>query len=147
MNFMRWLLIVGSLFLTACAGTQQIKFQPTEVISKDVYTQSLKNNGVVLMDINWGRWWGCVEYENAQLISLAFDRLPVQVVDDESEPALVLHSPSRVMVDLRWTPKTGQCAKLVPIQKWMNFIFSAKKKISMPRREVNFGSEQILLGL
>jgi hypothetical protein len=99
MRLVRWMLIVAALNLAACAGTQPIKFQATEVISKDVYTQSPKTNGVVLMDINWGRWWGCGGYENAQLISLAFDRLPVQVIDDQSEPALVLHSPSRIMVD------------------------------------------------
>lgn len=100
MNFARGLLVVVAFTLSACAGvTQPIKFQSTNVITKDIYAQSKTTNGVVLLDINWGRWWGCGGRENAQLISLAFDKLPVRTLENEGEPSLVVHGPSRLMVD------------------------------------------------
>lgn len=100
MNLKKWLTIIMAFTLSACAGvTQPIKFQGTNVITKDAYAQTSRTNGVVLMDINWGRWWSCGGHENAQLIALAFDRLPVRTLEDEAEPSLVVHSPSRLMVD------------------------------------------------
>ena len=72
-----WLVIVVVFTLSACAGvTQPIKFPGTNIVTKEVYAQTDKTNGVVLLDINWGRWWGCGGHENAQLISLAFDSSP-----------------------------------------------------------------------
>jgi hypothetical protein len=101
MNFNRWLLIIILAFaLVACAFvTQPITFQGTNVLTKDVYIQSHKTNGVVLLDINWGRWWSCGGHENAQLLTLAFDKLPARTLENEAEPSLVVQSPSRVMVD------------------------------------------------
>jgi len=100
MDFTRWLLIVLAFTISACAGvTQPIKHQATNVITKDVYAQSGEKSGVVLLDINWGRWWGCGGSENAQLISLAFDRLPARSLENEAEPSLVVHSPARLTVN------------------------------------------------
>jgi len=89
-----------AFMLSACAGvTQPIKFQETNVITKENYSQTRTTNGVVLLDINWGRRWGCGGHENAQLISLAFDKLSAQTLINEAEPTLIMHSPSRLMVD------------------------------------------------
>jgi len=100
MIFKRYLLVFMAIAVSACAGgTQPIKFQETNVISKDTYTQNTNNNGVVLLDINWGRWWSCGGHENAQLISLAFDKLPIPTIENETKPSLVINSPSRLMVD------------------------------------------------
>jgi len=100
MMIMRWLMISMASMLSACSGaTQPINFQETNVITKENYTQTRKTNGVVLLDINWGRRWGCGDHENAQIISLAFDKLPAQTLINEAEPTLVVHSPSRLMVD------------------------------------------------
>lgn len=100
MTVKKWLFIAVSLALSACAGvTQPVKFKETDVLTKEVYEQTGKTNGVVLLDINWGRWWGCGDHENAQLISLAFDRLPARSLTNKAEPSLVVHSPSRFMVD------------------------------------------------
>lgn len=97
---MKYLSILLPFLLSACVGvTQPIKFQGTDVITKSAYTQTNSSNGVVLMDINWGRWWGCGGRENAQLISLTFDHLPANSYEDDVIPSLVIHSPSRLMVD------------------------------------------------
>lgn len=94
------LLIVIAVAISGCAGaTQPLNFQKTEQITKESYLQNKGNVGVVLMDVNWGRWWGCGSHENAQLISLAFDKLPVKSTNNEIQPSLVILSPSRIMVD------------------------------------------------
>ncbi len=98
MKFKKWLLIFLALPLVACVS-QPVKHKATAPVSKSVYAQNKKNHAVVLMDVNWGRWWGCGGRENAQLISLAFDKLPLKSYGNEAEPDLVLHSPSRLMVD------------------------------------------------
>lgn len=96
----KYILITASILLTACAGlTQPIKFKETNVVTEDSYLSSKTANGIILLDVNWGRRWGCGGHENAQLISLAFDRLPMSSVNNEVEPSLVLHTPSRIMVD------------------------------------------------
>ena len=97
----RTLLSISLAFiLAACVGgTQPIKFQGTGALTKDEYLRSKDRDGVVLLDINWGRWWGCGGRENAQLVSLAFDKIPANSLKNEAAPSLVIHSPSRLMVD------------------------------------------------
>ncbi len=93
-------LIVIAIAISGCVGaTQPLDFQKTEQISRESYLHNKGDIGVVLMDINWGRRWGCGSHENAQLISLAFDKLPVESTNNEIQPSLVIHSPSRLMVD------------------------------------------------
>ncbi len=93
-------LIVITLAISSCAGvTQPIKFQKSHVVTEKAYIENKDANGVILLDVNWGRRWKCGSHENAQLISLAFDKLPVSSVGNEVEPSLVLHSPSRLSVD------------------------------------------------
>ncbi|WP_413664766.1 hypothetical protein ACG1BZ_05680 [Microbulbifer sp. CNSA002] len=96
----KYTLIAMSVVLTACAGvTEPIKFKASSVLTEDYYHDTKVTNGVVLLDVNWGRWWDCGGYENAQLVSMAFDKLPMSSINNEAEPALVLHSPSRLAVD------------------------------------------------
>jgi len=96
----KYIIIAVSILMSACAGvTQPIKFEASKVVTEDAYLKTKDTNGIVLLDVNWGRWWGCGGYENAQLISLAFDKLPMSPISNEAEPALVLHSPSRLAVD------------------------------------------------
>jgi len=95
----KFFIVAVALVLSACAGvTQPIKFEGSNLVTKDFYLENKAKNGVVLLDVNWGRRWGCGGHENAQLISLAFDKLPMSTIDNEATPSLVLHSPSRLMV-------------------------------------------------
>lgn len=104
--FKKYLLVVIALGVSGCSSvtqlvgsTQPIKFDDTKMITKDVYTQTRNTNGVVLMDINWGRQWRCGGHENAQLIGLAFDKLPMSNINNDTKPSFVVKSPSRLMVD------------------------------------------------
>lgn len=100
MTSRKLIFIVIAFALPGCTGiAQPIKFKETELITKETYLQNKSENGVVLLDVNWGRWWGCGRHENAQLISLTFDKLPLNTINNEAEASLVLHSPSRLMVD------------------------------------------------
>ena len=95
-----YLVLTISFLLSGClSATQPIKFQETKLITESSYSKSYQGNGTVLLDINWGRWWGCGGYQNAQLIGLVFDKLPMPSLDNEASPALVILSPSRLMVD------------------------------------------------
>ena len=106
MGIKRYLIIVTAIAVYGCSSVSQlvgpaqpIKFDDTKIITKDIYTQNKTTNGVVLMDINWGRLWGCGDHENAQLIGLAFDKLPMLNISNDAEPSFVVKSPARLMVD------------------------------------------------
>ncbi len=55
--------------------------------------------GVVLIDVNWGRQWGCAQYENAQLESLLFENISLNEVEQNEYTQIKLESPSRIFVD------------------------------------------------
>lgn len=47
------------------------------------FKESRAAKGLVLLDVNWGRRWGCGGYENAELRGLSFDRLPLNKSSDD----------------------------------------------------------------
>ena len=55
---------------------------------------------VVLVDVNWGRSWGCAGYENAQLVNLTFDHVsPAEKYADDEYSEIKLKTPSRLFVN------------------------------------------------
>ena len=64
-------------------------------LDKDRFDRSAGRHGVVLLEINWGRQWGCAGLDNAQLQALTFSKSP-------GEPTLALKTPSRLFVDDRY---------------------------------------------
>jgi hypothetical protein len=44
-------------------------------LSADTFRQSGSDKGMVILQVNWGRYWKCGPYENAQLQRLAFRRI------------------------------------------------------------------------
>jgi hypothetical protein len=44
-------------------------------LSEDAFRQSGSSKGTVILQVNWGRYWKCGPYENAQLQRLAFRRV------------------------------------------------------------------------
>jgi len=44
-------------------------------LSEHAFLQSGATKGTVIVQVNWGRYWRCGRYENAQLQRLAFRRL------------------------------------------------------------------------
>jgi hypothetical protein len=43
--------------------------------SDRAFRESGTSKGTVLLQVNWGRYWNCGHYENAQLQRLAFRRM------------------------------------------------------------------------
>jgi hypothetical protein len=55
--------------------------------------------GVVLLDVNWGRKWACGDYENAQLVSLRFEKTSRRPDEHDKYTEIVLKTPSRLFVN------------------------------------------------
>ena len=63
--------------------------------ASDTYAKNKNSHGVVLLDVNWGRVWGCAKYENVQLVTFAFDRMPLK--RSNAEPAeFIVTTPGRL---------------------------------------------------
>jgi len=52
--------------------------------------------GLVILSVNWGRMWGCGDFQSAQLRELGFDRLPTSRQRDDDMGDLVLEPPLRL---------------------------------------------------
>ncbi len=61
----------------------------------ETYTKSGTTKGLVILAINWGRRWNCAGYENAELMSIGFDRLPIKGSAD-TPPEVFLDGPPRL---------------------------------------------------
>jgi hypothetical protein len=64
-------------------------------LSEHSYRESGSAKGIVILQVNWGRYWKCGPYENAQLQRLAFRRLaengePLSDKDWELSPSSTL---------------------------------------------------------
>jgi hypothetical protein len=49
-----------------------------------------KTKGLVVLSAIWGRTWKCAQFENGQLRSFGFDRLPSQTTADNATPEVLL---------------------------------------------------------
>jgi len=67
-------------------------------LSVDTYNSDL---GVLIIQVNWGRTWKCVQFENAQLQALTFTKSPV---DTPKPVSLELETPSKLFVDNKFLP-------------------------------------------
>ena len=69
------------------------------VLNARNYKEYGEDMGVVLLDVNWGRYWGCGQYENAQLINLKFELFPDNGETPDKFSVIDLKTPGRLMVD------------------------------------------------
>lgn len=84
--------IVMSLLLVTCASILvQHDYDSSLAISKNEYLEHSSKKGVVLLAINWNRYWNCGGFENAELRSFGFDFMPKRYVDDEHTPDFVVN--------------------------------------------------------
>jgi hypothetical protein len=86
--------------------------ESTEIreLTKKTYTQEIQKSAVVVLDISWGRKWGCGEFENAELMQIEFDRLPSIKKSNSEKSDLVVEGPSR----LSRTPKFLNYGFIIP---------------------------------
>lgn len=60
--------------------------------------------GVVMLDAMWGRVWKCGGYENAQLVSFTFDKMPVTKRTNEEKSDIEISSANTLRVDNIFDP-------------------------------------------
>jgi hypothetical protein len=82
--------------LVSCAAIQDGTGRSVE-ITRETYTARGSTQGVVLLAVKWGRRWNCGGFENAELRSLEFHRLPVATSRVEPVANLTLEGPGRLV--------------------------------------------------
>lgn len=89
MIFQRSLTLLPAAFILAsCASVQiQDEFGASAEVNPDSYARYKDRLGVVLLDARWGRQWKCGKYENAQLVSFSFDKLPLSPNKPDEAPS------------------------------------------------------------
>jgi len=71
-------------------------------LKKNDYIKNKTEKSVVLFDVNWGRKWACGQFENAQLLSLTFEKLGVAVEKHNKYSKIELKTPSRAFAKLNF---------------------------------------------
>jgi hypothetical protein len=62
---------------------------PKQEVSARSYGND-QTKGLVVLSAIWGRTWKCAQFENGQLRSFGFDRLPIQTKEDNVVPEVFL---------------------------------------------------------
>jgi hypothetical protein len=84
--------ITAFILLLLCFSEHAVSQTATKLdrLSPEDYSQIADKKGIVLIAVNWNRRWKCAGYDNAQLKSIAFDRLPVAARADDAPADLLL---------------------------------------------------------
>jgi hypothetical protein len=93
-----WPGIAGLVLLAANFGGA-VAAPPGEMIevTDDTYRLHKDTHGVVVVSVEWGRRWNFCGFENVQMRTFAFDRVPVQKRSDKDAADLVLDPPPSLL--------------------------------------------------
>jgi len=94
---MRVGLFFVSLLVTIVPGTTAYAYE--ELTNKNAHR--LDTDGLILLEVNWGRQWGCAGLDNAQLQKMTFVRM-AGPADPGRDSRIKLKTPSRLFVDNRY---------------------------------------------
>ncbi len=72
-------------------------------LSESAYKEHQANSALLIVQINWGRKWGCGEYENAQIHKLSFNQSSTNGQFD-SNNSIIFETPSRLFVKDEFVP-------------------------------------------
>lgn len=86
--------MISLLLLLLVAGCATI--QGGSEATADEYSKFKDSKGVVILAINWSSRWNCGGYENAEIMSLGFDQLPIKGPVVHNPSAIILDSPPRL---------------------------------------------------
>lgn len=92
--------------ICAWLPAQAVEPVPVGDMAPAQYEQQRAGNAVVLVSVMWGRKWNCAGFENVQLLSLSFERMPeadMASVQQGPPTVLELKTPSRLFVDKVYT--------------------------------------------
>jgi hypothetical protein len=63
--------------------------RPKQEVTAESYEYG-KTKGLVVLSAIWGRTWKCAQFENGQLRSFGFDRLPSRTTADDATPDVLI---------------------------------------------------------
>lgn len=91
----------ASKLLTLCAALCLVTHPAAaEKLKSKSFKKLGTSMGVVIVDANWGRTWGCGGYDNAQLTDMKFELVsPSDKNADKKHSEIVLEAPSRLFVN------------------------------------------------
>ncbi len=69
-------------------------------LNKENYKNHGESNGIIILQVNWGRHWNCASYQNAQLQELSFKLLPA----NKYNSVLKFTIPSKLFAKDRFLP-------------------------------------------
>jgi hypothetical protein len=81
-------------FVTGCATMERGAVGSEATV--DGYAKSKEIKGVVIFAVNWGRRWNCGSFENAEIMSLGFDQLPLKSSINNTPSEIFLDGPPRL---------------------------------------------------
>jgi hypothetical protein len=82
------LVITLFILVSGCASPGVVP-RPKQEVTAESYGND-KTKGLVVLSAIWGRTWNCAKFENGQLRSFGFDRLPTQTTADNATPEVLL---------------------------------------------------------
>lgn len=86
----RSVVLVITLFVLVSGCTSSgVLSRPKQEVTAESYGND-KTKGLVVLSAIWGRTWKCAQFENGQLRSFGFDRLPSQTTADNATPEVLL---------------------------------------------------------
>lgn len=71
-------------------------------VTKRTYQAGIAANAVVVFDVNWGRHWNCGGYENAELMTLEFNRVTGELKAPDAKADFIVNGPSRLTRTLKF---------------------------------------------
>lgn len=113
----------SAILLASCASIQiQDEIGTSAEVTADAYGRGKSQQGIVLLDARWGRQWKCGKYENAQLVSFSFDKLPLSARPDAAAADVTIGTTSLLAV----SQKFESYALLVPPGEYALSSFKIK---------------------
>lgn len=81
--------LAAVLLAASVASCASISSAPPGIeATAEAYAKKGRTNGLVIVAINWGRRWDCGPYQKAQLMSIGFDRIPLENASADKTPDL-----------------------------------------------------------
>lgn len=84
-----FILVIALLVLVSGCAALGVHSGPKQEVTAKSYSND-QTKGLVVLSAIWGRTWKCAQFENGQLRSFGFDRLPSQTKADNVVPEVFL---------------------------------------------------------
>ena len=85
---LRCFALLTILILVVSGCTSSAVSRPKQEVTAESFGNTTK--GLVVVSAMWGRTWQCAQFENGQLQSFGFDRLPSQTTADDATADVVM---------------------------------------------------------